>query len=63
VEVGDVVDALAMPSSQEFQRQVQRILQSTVFRNASTLQQLFQFIAVRALTDGAEPLKEYVIGV
>jgi hypothetical protein len=52
-----------MPSSQECQRQVQRILQSSAFRNALTLQQLLQFLAVRALNDGSELLKEYTIGV
>ena len=51
-------------SSEDCLRQTQRVLQSVVFRNASTLQQLFQFLASRAL-DSSQPklLKEYTIGV
>jgi hypothetical protein len=51
-------------SLEDRHRQVQRILQSTAFRNASTLQQLLQFLASRAL-DNSQPelLKEYTIGV
>lgn len=56
---------LATPLAVEYRRQVQRILQSVTFRNAATLQQLLQFLAARALAGGggAEPLKEYTIGV
>lgn len=51
------------PPIAECHRQMERILQSQAFRNASTLQQLFQFLTTRALDGGAEPLKEYTIGV
>ena len=51
------------PPDAECHRQMERILQSSTFRNASTLQQLFQFLATRALDAGSEPLKEYAIGV
>jgi hypothetical protein len=63
VDVGDPVDDLAMPPSEECQRQVQRILQSVTFRNAATLQQLLQFLTARALDRGHVPLKEYIIGI
>jgi hypothetical protein len=64
VESGAFASELALPPSEECQRQVQRILQSVAFRNATTLQQLLQFLTVRALGGGdPEPLKEYIIGV
>ena len=45
-------------------RQTQRVLQSVAFRNASTLQQLLQFLTSRALDNSPpELLKEYTIGV
>jgi hypothetical protein len=45
-------------------RQTKRVLQSAAFRNASTLQQLLQFLASRALDNSPpELLKEYAIGV
>ena len=50
--------------SKDCLRQTQRILQSAAFRNATTLQQLLQFLAERALAEPQqEPLKEYTIGV
>ena len=51
-------------SAENCLRQTQRVLQSAAFRNASTLQQLLQFLASRAL-DNSQPelLKEYTIGV
>jgi hypothetical protein len=42
---------------------MQRILQSAAFRNAHTLQQLFQFLVTKAYGPDAERLKEYTIGV
>jgi hypothetical protein len=51
------------PPDAECHRQMERILQSLAFRNASTLQQLFQFLTTRALDRAREPLKEYTIGV
>lgn len=63
VEFGSV-EKLVMPTTEDCHRQVQRILQSVTFRTALTLQQLLQFITVRALTgDSPEPIKEYTIGV
>lgn len=51
-------------SAEDCLRQTHRVLQSVGFRNASTLQQLLQFLASRAL-DNSQPklLKEYTIGV
>ena len=51
------------PSAEECQQQVRRILHSATFRNASTLQQLFQFVSDRAVAGTTEGLKEYTIGV
>ncbi len=51
------------PSADQCQEQVQRILKSATFRNAVTLQQLFQFLTAKAFEGGAEALKEYTIGV
>ncbi|SEG57547.1 hypothetical protein SAMN05421819_3645, partial [Bryocella elongata] len=51
------------PSLAECHLQMERILQSEVFRNANTLQQLCRFLMTRALDGGSEPLKEYTIGV
>jgi hypothetical protein len=60
---GAVVES-ALNSPEDCQRQVQRILQSAAFRNATTLQQLLQFLTSRALDRAStEPLKEYTIGV
>ena len=51
------------PSVEQCQQQVHRIIHSTTFRNALTLQQLFQFVADRAIAGTTEGLKEYTIGV
>ncbi len=51
------------PSQDECQLQVQRILRSGSFRNASMLQQLLQYLATKSYAPGAESLKEYTIGV
>ena len=59
----EVIDEPVLPASEDCQRQINRILQSAVFRNASTLQQLLQFLTARAFEHGAESLKEYTIGV
>jgi hypothetical protein len=64
VEADGAVEERALPTSEDCQSQVQRILQSATFRNATTLQQLLQFLTARALEGGfSEPLKEYTIGV
>ncbi len=64
MDADGVVEERALPPVEGCQRQVQRILQSSSFRNATTLQQLLQFLTVRALEGPhAEPLKEYTIGV
>ena len=52
-----------LPTPDQCQQQVQRILKSATFRNAVTLQQLFQFLAAKVFEGGAEGLKEYTIGV
>jgi hypothetical protein len=51
------------PSAEQCQQQVHRIIHSTTFRNALTLQQLFQFVADKAIARTTEGLKEYTIGV
>ena len=52
-----------LPNVDQCQKQVQRILKSATFRNAVTLQQLFQFLTAKVFEGGAEALKEYTIGV
>ena len=51
------------PSAEQCQQQVHRIIHSPTFRNALTLQQLFQFVADKAIAGTTEGLKEYTIGV
>ncbi len=43
--------------------QVQRIVNSKTFQSAPTLQQLFRFLATRALQAHTDEIKEYTIGV
>jgi hypothetical protein len=50
-------------SVEEIQEQLQRILHSDTLRNSYTLQQLLQFLGMRAIQGSAEGLKEYTIGV
>src|ERR1700733_14709600 len=42
---------------------VQRIVNSKTFQSAPTLQQLFRFLATRALEEHTDEIKEYTIGV
>ncbi|HWA93323.1 MAG TPA: hypothetical protein VG844_01885 [Terracidiphilus sp.] len=63
MEPESAVDESGMPPIADCHRQVQRVLQSVTFRNASTLQQLLQFLTARALDGQSEQLKEYTIGV
>ena len=51
------------PGIEQCEHQVRRILQSATFRNATTLQQLFQFLATKTIAGAPEALKEYTIGV
>ena len=51
------------PNTEQCEQQVRRILQSTTFRNATTLQQLLQFLAAKTTTGSSDVLKEYTIGV
>ena len=51
------------PWVEQCEYQVRRILQSSTFRNAATLQQLFQFLAAKTIAGAPEALKEYTIGV
>jgi hypothetical protein len=51
------------PSAEQCRQQIDRIVHSPAFRNALTLQQLFQFVADRAIAGTTEGLKEYTIGV
>jgi hypothetical protein len=52
-----------LPAQEQCERQVQRILRSATFRNASMLQQLLQFLASKTFAHGSDSLKEYTIGV
>jgi hypothetical protein len=52
-----------VPNTEQCERQVRRILQSATFRNATTLQQLLQFLAAKTTTGSHDVLKEYTIGV
>jgi hypothetical protein len=56
-------DEIGIPPQQDSQRQLQRILRSASFRNASMLQQLLLYLAAKVYDHGAETLKEYTIGV
>ena len=53
----------APPPLDECQHQVQRVLQSDGFHNASMLQQMLRYLSQKALDSSAETLKEYTIGV
>lgn len=57
------VGEVDLPAQEQCQKQIQRILQSAAFRNASTLQQLLQYLAAKAFEHAGETLKEYTIGV
>jgi hypothetical protein len=65
LEHGEALSAgvATMPSQEQCQKQVLRILQSPAFRNASTMRQLLDYLAAKAFDHGAETLKEYTIGV
>ncbi|WP_158750707.1 hypothetical protein [Acidobacterium sp. S8] len=51
------------PSVEECKEQVRRVIRSTTFRNAATLQLLLQFLTDKTITGSADVLKEYTIGV
>jgi hypothetical protein len=51
------------PPTEQCLQQVHRIVHSATFRSALTLQQLFQFLADKAIAGAKEGLKEYTIGV
>lgn len=54
---------MAYPPKEASLHQMERVLQSSAFRNAHTLQQLLQFLVTQAYGPDAENLKEYTIGV
>lgn len=54
---------LDAPGVEQCEHQIRRILQSATFRNATTLQQLLQFLAAKTIAGEPEALKEYTIGV
>jgi len=56
-------EELYLPSQSQCMRQIEKVLHSASFRNASMLQQLLQYLAAKALDHGGETLKEYTIGV
>ncbi len=51
------------PSAEECKEQVRRVILSTTFRNATTLQLLLQFLTDKTLAGETSTLKEYTIGV
>jgi hypothetical protein len=51
------------PTVEECKEQARRVISSSTFRNASTLQVLLQFLTDRTLNGSADVLKEYTIGV
>jgi len=51
------------PLIEDCKEQVRRVVQSATFRNAVTLQLLFQFLTDKTISGAAECLKEYTIGV
>jgi hypothetical protein len=51
------------PGVEQCEHQVRRIVQSATFRNATTLQQLFQYLAAKTIAGEPEALKEYTIGI
>jgi len=51
------------PSVDECKEQVRRVVLSTTFRNATTLQLLLQFLTDKTLAGETSTLKEYTIGV
>jgi len=54
---------LGGPPPEEIQKQLNRILHSRVFRHASALQRLLQYLINRAVEDPFAEIKEYTIGV
>lgn len=54
---------MGAPPRNQCQQQVQRVLQSSSFHNASMLQQLLRYLAQKTFDYSAEALKEYTIGV
>lgn len=51
------------PPQEQCLRQIQKILHSSSFRNASMLQHLLHYLATKAYDSDSETLKEYTIGV
>ncbi|MEG9433727.1 hypothetical protein [Terriglobus sp. ADX1] len=51
------------PTVEDCKEQARRVISSSTFRNASTLQVLLQFLTDRTLNGSADVLKEYTIGV
>lgn len=61
--VDAVTQAANEPSIEDCKEQVRRVVQSATFRNAATLQLLFQFLTDKTISSASESLKEYTIGV
>jgi hypothetical protein len=51
------------PAVSSSRAQVERILQSKIFRSSEVLRHLFAYLAEKSLDGGAENLKEYTIGL
>ena len=54
---------MAPESEKRIQAQLERILNSSTFREAGRLKRFLQFIVEEALGGRADQLKEYVVGV
>src|SRR5713101_2823596 len=50
-------------SPRQFSEQIDRIIHSSTFRNAATLQRLLRYVSAKAFDGSARELKEYTIGV
>jgi hypothetical protein len=51
-----------MASSAEFRQQLQRVLDSSAFRNSGSVRQLLEYLGRKSLAGEAEALKECIIG-
>lgn len=60
---GSTLAAPEFVSPPPYHHQVERIIISNTFHSAPTLQQLFRFLATKALEEHPEEIKEYTIGV
>ena len=51
------------PSREDMQRQLERIVHSEVFRHATALQRLLQYLGTKVIEEPSTEIKEYTVGV